>query len=104
LDKLIDDTGGAPHDYDVAEAMAEELGRALGIVAERLSVLETRDNGPAPILDEIDRKLDTLIDSGHATDGTNHSLSQVQLELSEMRLQMQQMRVRLDRLSKQLLG
>lgn len=61
----------------------------------------------AELLDEVDRKLEKLLDGGPVTvinDGISQALASVHCEIGDMRHQLEQLQASLDRVTRSLIG
>lgn len=88
------------------EALIRALAEQLSSVSERLARLEARYSDPSALLEEVDRKLEKLLDPGRrverAADGARSSVRDVQLD--DLRLQIHDLRVGIERMTKMLFG
>jgi hypothetical protein len=101
-EKVSEVADGPPQEQ--LEEMLRELTHGLARVADRLALLEVRGTDPSGLLEEIDRKLEKLLDSRRAASATNHSTSELQLDLSDVRLELQELRATVDRVANHLFG
>lgn len=97
------DPGGP---YRELEALIRPLVEKVAAMSDRLARLEDRYCDPSGLLEEVDRKLEKLLDAGRRVDrAAGSSPSSVRdVQLDDLRLQIHDLRVGMENMTKMLFG
>lgn len=90
------------------DAALRSLGEELARVSERLARLESRYADPSALLEEIDRKLEKLLDASRHVQAAAHTdtprISVRDVQLDDLRMQIHDLRSSVNRIAKMLFG